>query len=131
MTDLAGLKVLIVEDEGAVALMIEDMLLELGCEVAASVANLDTARRTAAALQCDFAVLDVNVGGQLVFPVAQILQERQIPFLFSTGYGASGLPGEFKDRAVLSKPFSMEELQQKILIALHSGQARDGNLARS
>ena len=131
MTQLAGLKALIVEDEAAVALMIEDMILELGCEIAASVANLDSARRIVNVVQCDFAVLDVNVGGQLVFPVAQILQERQIPFLFSTGYGASGLPGEFKDRAVLSKPFSIEELQQKILIALRSNEARDGNPARS
>jgi hypothetical protein len=63
-------------------------------------------------------VLDVNLGGSPVFPVAHILQGRQIPFLFSTGYGPGGIVEAFKDRRVLSKPFPIEELQRNIELAL-------------
>lgn len=118
MSELTGLKVLVVEDEVAVAMMIEGMLQDLGCEIAASVARLADARRVAAAAQIDLAVLDVNLHGQLVFPVAQILAERGIPFVFSTGYGASGLPSEMAARPVLSKPYFTTELETAILTAL-------------
>lgn len=114
MSDLKGLRVLVVEDEGAIALMIEDMLESLGCEIAASVARLAEACKTAAEIEADLAVLDVNLDGQLVFPVAALLRERQIPIVFSTGYGASGLPDEFNGTPVLGKPFSTTELQQAI-----------------
>ncbi len=118
MSEFAGLKVLVVEDEGFVALMIEDMLLDLGCEIAASVARLSHAREVAATAQVDFAVLDVNLDGQPVFPVADILRERRIPLLFSTGYGAGGLPGEYLSHPVVGKPFSLEELRRGIAAAL-------------
>src|SRR5690242_5285113 len=88
MPDFAALKALVVEDEGAVALLIEDMLGVLGCEIVASVAQIAPACRLAEASPLDFAVLDVNLDGQPVFAVARILQERRIPFFFSTGYGA-------------------------------------------
>ncbi|MCT7377307.1 response regulator [Chelativorans salis] len=118
MSELVGLRVLVAEDEGPIALMIEDMLQDLGCEIAASVARLGDAREIAATENLDLAVLDVNLGGHAVFPVAEILRERQIPFVFSTGYGASGLPHEFSAYPVLGKPFSMRQLQQKISLAL-------------
>lgn len=114
MIDLTGLRVLVVEDEGAVALMIEDMLESLGCEIADSVARLAEACKTAAEVEADLAVLDVNLDGQLVFPAAAILRERRIPIVFSTGYGASGLPDEFSGTPVLGKPFSMAQLRQTI-----------------
>jgi CheY-like chemotaxis protein len=128
MSELTGLRVLVVEDEVAVALMIEGMLEDLGCEIAASVARLAEARDVAAAAQIDLAVLDVNLHGQLVYPVAQILAERGIPFVFSTGYGASGLPSEMATRPVLSKPYFTRELERAILTALRSGAG--GSLAR-
>ncbi|WEX08968.1 response regulator [Chelativorans sp. AA-79] len=118
MTELSGLRVFLVEDEGFVALMIEDMLLDLGCEIAASVAQLTEAREIAATIEADLAVLDVNLDGRLVFPVAEILRERRIPLVFSTGYGARGLPPEFAGHPVLGKPFLMGELQKKIALAL-------------
>src|SRR3990170_2051669 len=95
MTDPAGLKVLVVEDEGPVALLIEDMLLDLGCEIAASAAELDRACNLARTAMIDFAVLDLNLGGESAVPVGHILRERGIPFVFSTGYGTSGLAEEF------------------------------------
>lgn len=118
MTEFSGLRVLVVEDEGAVALMIEEMLQDLGCEIAASVGRLADACKMAATAEADLALLDVNLGGQLVFPAAEILRERQIPFVFSTGYGRSGLPPEFRDQPVIGKPFSRRELQQAIASTL-------------
>ncbi|MDR6820870.1 CheY-like chemotaxis protein [Neorhizobium sp. 2083] len=118
MTDYFGLKVFVVEDEGFVALMIEDMLEDLGCEIVASAARLADALRLAATVQVDLAILDVNLAGQPSFPIAEILQERGIPFVFSTGYGQSGLSREFADQPLIGKPFSIKELQQTIAFAL-------------
>lgn len=119
MMPLSGLRVLLVEDEGAVALLIEDMLTDLGCILAASVARLEPARKIAATADIDLAVLDVNLGNQPVFPVARILLERRIPLIFSTGYGKTGLPAEFTRHPVLSKPFSKADLHQTIELALN------------
>jgi len=118
MTELSGLKVFLVEDEGVIALLIEDMLQDLGCEIAATAANLAEAREIAATAEIELAVLDVNVDGQPIFPVAKILRDRQIPFVFSTGYGVSGLTSEFDGAVVLGKPFSKKELQETMSRAL-------------
>lgn len=118
MTPFAGIRVLVVEDESAIAMMIEDMLQELGCEVVASVARLTTAREIASVVEVDLAILDVNLAGERIFPVAEILRDRGIPFLFSTGYGASGLPSEFAQCPVLHKPFSQSDFQKIVALTL-------------
>lgn len=118
MTNLSGLRVLVVEDEGAVALLIESMLEELGCIIVSSVGHLAKAAEVAATAQMDLALLDVNLHGQFVFPVADILTARNIPIVFSTGYGARGLPAAYSERAVLSKPFSPLELRRAIASAV-------------
>lgn len=119
MIEFSGLRVLVVEDEATIAMLIEDMLEELGHNVMASVASLAVARDMAVHAEFDLAVLDVNVAGELIFPVANVLQERNIPFLFSTGYGAAGLPDEFFGCQVITKPFSQPELREKIIRALN------------
>lgn len=118
MTEFDGLRVLVVEDEATVSMLIEDMLEDLGCEVVASVGSLAEAREVAVSVEIDFAMLDVNVAGDLVFPVADILRERKIPFLFSTGYGVMGLPAKFSSCFVVAKPFSQTDLQKQIVLAL-------------
>jgi CheY-like chemotaxis protein len=120
MVELAGLRALVVEDEGAVALLIEDMLLDLGCEISASVAQLDEACEVASTISVDFALLDLNLDGASALPVARILRQRQIPFVFSTGYGAHGIVEDFKSYPTLAKPFVIADLQEKLLTALRS-----------
>ena len=111
-------RIFLVEDEGAVALLLEDMLSELGYEISASAARLAKACDIAQVGEFDFAILDVNLAGEPAFRVAAILQERHIPFVFSTGYGGGAIPAQFSEYPVLSKPFSLEQLRQEIFNAL-------------
>ena len=121
MPDLAGVRVLVVEDEGAVALMIEEMLEELGCTIAASVANLARAQEAVKSLAVDVALLDVNLAGETTFALARELGRRTVPFVFSTGYGQAGLPSDLDQRTVLTKPFTANDLRQAITNVLRRG----------
>ncbi len=109
-SSLIGRKILVVEDEPMIVMLIESLLEELGCVVA------DVAARPAPALaiidttEIDAAILDVNLNGDDSFGVAAVLAERQIPFVFASGYGGSRLPPEFAKRPVLQKPYQIEEL---------------------
>ena len=73
----------------------------------------------------DFAVLDVNLAGEPAFPVADILRERRIPFVFSTGYGTKGLPADYAGHPALAKPFVIAELHRQIVRALELDPAPD------
>ncbi|MBM0104929.1 response regulator [Steroidobacter sp. S1-65] len=126
MVDFTGLRALIVEDEGAIALLIEDMLLDLGCEIAAAAAELGKACELARTARIDFAILDLNLAGVSALPVAEILRERGIPFMFSTGYGTSAVSGVFERYPVVAKPFVMNELRDKIAAALDLAKGRAG-----
>lgn len=121
MGEFAGLGVLLVEDEGGVALLLEDMLEELGCEVAASVARISRALEAVRSQSFDFAVLDVNVGGETSFDLARMLLERGTPVVFSTGYGATGLPADLASCPVVTKPFTLESLHRKIRECMDPG----------
>ncbi|MCK1542393.1 response regulator [Bradyrhizobium sp. 160] len=114
MTKMSGVRVLLVEDEGLVALMIEDMLEELGLKVVASAAQVKKACELATTASFDLALLDVNLAGEFVFPVARILRGRRIPFLFSTGYGGPPLEEEFRNAPAIGKPFSADQLNEKL-----------------
>lgn len=103
---LSGLRVLVVEDEGLAAMLIEDMLEDFGCVVVGSAARLADAMVQAQTAKIDVATLDVNLAGQLSYPVADILQSRHIPFVFTTGYRSNALPLEWRDAVVLAKPCS-------------------------
>lgn len=107
---LAGLRVMVVEDEALLAMWLEDVLEEMGCEVVATASRLEDAMDKAQALAMDVALLDVNLAGQLSYPVAKILRARSIPFVFASGYGAAGLPNELQDVPMLPKPFQPDQL---------------------
>ncbi|MEX0760751.1 MAG: response regulator [Tistlia sp.] len=121
--DLVGRRVLIVEDETVVALMIEDMLDDLGYQLAGSLASLEKALEAAQDTDADVALLDVNIGGKEIFPVAERLRQRGIPLIFATGYGNAGLPAAWRDVTVLAKPFVLEDLSRALGRAL-AGAAR-------
>jgi len=111
---LSAPRVLVVEDEMTVAMLIEDMVSELAYEVAAVVTRLEDAMRLLDSDNFDLAMLDVHLNGKTVFPFAEALQEREIPFLFATAYGARGLPEEFQSHLVLQKPFGPFELRRAL-----------------
>jgi CheY-like chemotaxis protein len=115
--DLNGLRILVVEDEAAISLLLEDMLLDFGCEVIGPAARLSAALDAVARETVDLAILDVNVAGEPIYPVAEALAQRSIPFVFSTGYGSAGIRDAFRDRPVLQKPFAQHDLKQKLLQA--------------
>jgi CheY-like chemotaxis protein len=107
---LDGLRVLVVEDEMMVSMLIEDMLGELGCLVVGPASRLDEAMALAKEADIDCAVLDVNLGGQPIFPLADLLRERGAPFAFATGYGDAGLRDVDRGSPVLQKPFREGDL---------------------
>jgi CheY-like chemotaxis protein len=107
---LSGLRVLVVEDELLVSLLIEDMLAEQECSVIGPFSRLPDALEAAQTEALDLAVLDVNIAGVKVYPVAEVLAVRGVPFLFLSGYGQNAIPKGHPDWQVCNKPFRKEEL---------------------
>ncbi|MBO0735060.1 MAG: response regulator [Alphaproteobacteria bacterium] len=107
---LEGVKVLVVEDEFLVALLIEDMLSAAGCVVSGPIPRLAEALEAVGHESYDAAVLDVNLGGERIDPVADALSQRNVPFAFVTGYGAAAMPDGYSDRPRLRKPFKTADL---------------------
>ena len=103
-------RILIVEDEPFIALTLEDMLDELGFALVGTVSSISEALDIAGREQVDCALLDVNLGSEKIDPVADLLAQRGCPFIFTTGYGRSGIPAGHADRPVLQKPFRMDDL---------------------
>jgi len=111
---LAGRRVLVVEDEPFIAMTLEDMLTDFGCVVAGSVSQVSEALAFIERGGMDAAVLDVNLGAQKIDPVADELARRGFPFVFTTGYGRTGVPAPHNKRGVVQKPFRAEELARAL-----------------
>jgi len=107
---LSDRRVLVVEDEMLVLIMIEDMLADLGCKSVTSAATVDKALALVDAQVFDVALLDVNLNGNDSHPVAEALSARGVPFVYSTGNTGHSLRDGYSDRPVLKKPFKYEEL---------------------
>jgi CheY-like chemotaxis protein len=114
---LPGLRVLVVEDEGPVAMLLEVMLDDLGCVVAASAASVAEALDFAERGGFDVALLDVNLAGEKVFPVADRLRSLGRPFAFTSGYGPSGLRPDLTDVPIIQKPYRLCDLQTALTAA--------------
>ncbi len=110
MTTLAGKRILVVEDEYMIAMLLEDLLGELGCVVAGVAGRPKEALELIDTTTLDAAVLDVNLDGSDSFGIAAALDERRIPFIFATGYGGSRLTPEFAHYPVIQKPYRLEDL---------------------
>jgi DNA-binding NtrC family response regulator len=118
-------RVLVVEDELMIRMLLEDMLAELGYTIAVTAAHLDEALRAAQNADFDIAVLDVNLNGVPISPVADALVVRGMPFVFATGYGEAGLPDLYRDRPTLKKPFQLDKLKDALQRALARKDAQE------
>ncbi len=112
MTQTSPYRILIVEDDPLIAMMVEDMLTDLGLTVIGPAGKLEEALALAASTTIDGALLDVHIHGGETFPLADLLSEKGIPFPFSTGSDGTSLPEKYRDTPTLLKPFMQEDVQQ-------------------
>lgn len=115
-----GRRVLVVEDEMTIALVIEEMLLDLGAQVIGPESRLGAALQLAGEASLDAAILDVNIRGGNSYPVADVLAKRGIPFIFCSGYNEWALEERHRDRPRLMKPYSLKELEDQLIKLLGS-----------
>ena len=108
---LAGTRVFIVEDEALILVTLQDMLEDMGCEVVASALRIDEALAKGGEFAFDVAILDVNVAGERIDSVADLLASRGVPFVFATGYGANSLPMAHRGCVVMAKPYRKSDLR--------------------
>ncbi len=111
-------RVLLVEDDGLVAMLVEDMLDELGFAFTGNPGSVNEALAAVTAGGFDVAILDVNLNGERVFPVADALVAAGRPFVFATGYGAADIPEPYRRWPVAAKPFSLDGLEAALKAAL-------------
>jgi DNA-binding response OmpR family regulator len=107
----SGHDVLVIEDEEMIASVIEEMLLDLGCRMVWIAGSAKDAQAVLAQHRPHAVILDVNLGGDSGFQLAQWLVDAKIPFVFATGYGRHGLPEQWATRPIMQKPFKMDTLQ--------------------
>jgi CheY-like chemotaxis protein len=120
MATLAGFRVFIVEDEALLLLALQDLLADLGCEVTAIAAQMTKAIDLARNVDCNAAVLDINIGNERIDAVADILAQRGIPFIFATGYGGEGLPLRHQSAPLIEKPYDGESLRSALTLLLET-----------
>ena len=117
---LAACRILVVEDEALLQMLLEDMLTDLGCTDIEAAASPQEALALLEQNTFDFATLDVNLNGQTSYPVADALTKRGIPFLFSTGYGEH-MRDEYRASPMLRKPFRFEDLERQVTSLVAGG----------
>ena len=116
--ELSNRKVLVVEDEMMIAMLIEDMLDEFGCKLVGPATNVPRALELIGKETVDVAVLDLNLDGKDTYAIADALRQKNVPFIFATGYGSTGMRPEYGDRPVLQKPFQAKDLETALAEAL-------------
>ena len=121
-----GLRVLLVEDEAIIAMLTEHMLREMGCDDVHIVGTVPMALSAIERDPPDVAVLDVNIRGEMVLPVARKLAEAGIPFAFATGYGKTEMLADFHHYPILQKPFDLPDLENALRHALGQHQRVNG-----
>lgn len=111
-----------VEDEAVTSMMLEDMLADFGCTIAGTAATVEDAlSRVIETPTIDAAILDVHLGGELIFPVADILHERKVPLVFSTGFGPGDLARRYPNSRLLEKPYAPEALASVLAEVVYDG----------
>ena len=122
--DLTGTRVLLIEDETLVAMLIEECLADLGCEVIGPVSRFDAARRVIERERFDCALVDIDLRGRPAYPLADLLAARGVPFGFVTGYDTGRLDRDTLRRPILSKPFDVQQLRRVLVDLASSTRAR-------
>lgn len=128
---LTGKSALIVEDEMLVLMGIEDMFADLGCRAVTTAATIDQAIAMIDSKSFDLATLDLNLGGDRSYRVADALAEHGIPFAFSTGYGDHGLPAKYASRPVLKKPYNCHQLETLLTSLIASSPPSAGGATKA
>ncbi|WP_075216808.1 response regulator [Mongoliimonas terrestris] len=124
MQGLAGSRILVVEDEALIAMALEDILLDLGCEVIGPVSTVNAALDMAASERLDGALLDINVRGTLVYPVAEALIERGVPVVLCSGYAlTSAIPAPYDKLPQIAKPYNPSALRDTLNVVFAGGKA--------
>ena len=121
--ELSNRKVLVVEDEMMIAMLIEDMLDEFGCKLVGPATSVPRALELIDREQVEVAILDLNLDGKDTYAIADALRRKHVPFIFATGYGSTGLRQEYGSRPVLQKPFQASDLETALAQALTDSQA--------
>lgn len=116
--DLKGCRVLIIEDDVRISMLMQESLVEMGCEVTGTAMLFDDAFDMAASRPFDVALLDISLNGELSYPVAEAMLERNQKFVFVTGHVMETLPAPFQGTPVLHKPFGLRDLQKTLRMAL-------------
>lgn len=112
---LSGLRAIVVEDEALISMLLKDILEELGCRVIGTAARIGAGLELLEKERPDFVLLDVNLQGQTSYPIADILIERKIPFVFMTGYDVIDCGGKYKECPLVHKPVGLKELEELLL----------------
>src|SRR5690242_10539260 len=104
---LAGRRILVVEDSPVVGPFTADVLNELGCQVIGPAPNMAAARLLAEAGEFDAALMDVHIRGERVFSLCELLDQKRIPFVLTSGYADWTMPDKWEDRPRLTKPYTV------------------------
>jgi CheY-like chemotaxis protein len=113
-TPATGKRILVVEDELMIRMLLHDMLIDLGHTLAGEAGGIEEALTLAKQSEFDVAILDVNLNGQPISPVVEALVARGLPFVFATGYGQRGVPEPYRTTPTLQKPFQADALAKAI-----------------
>jgi PAS domain S-box-containing protein len=130
---ISGNRVMIVEDEALVAMVVTESLTTLGCSVVGPFSRCSDAIASIEADEIDAAILDVNLDGEMVYPLADLLTQRGVPFIFVTGYGAESIDERFTHVPVIQKPVERHVLQRIFVVSADGKpkpvreRLRDGN----
>ena len=115
---LSGVRVLVVEDEMMVSMLLQDMLSDIGCTAVGPATRVEPALKLIEDAGFDVAILDVNLNGDETYPIAEALVARAIPFVFASGYSPGRLRRQYRSIPALAKPFRQRELEQTLAAAL-------------
>jgi CheY-like chemotaxis protein len=111
---LSGRRILVVEDSPVVGPFTVDVLADLGCEVVGPAPNMASARKLIEEGRFDAALMDVHIRGERVFPLCEMLEARNIPFVFTSGYADRQMPSKWTDRKRLQKPYTVGQIEDAL-----------------